>query len=195
MLAPAAMACRIAMEPESTFGDAVKRFDGVTSPQMAVDPNLAARALYGLASSWENLASVTAGDDEVNVKLDTAKGVYQQIVDGFAGTPFARQAKERLAKLDEPLTREFYKKAAADYVSMPVPEEIKPAESILPDDSGELDPNAEVGSEDFSLEGDQVEAPAETEPAAGEAAPAESATAESASAQQPAEPAPAEENE
>ncbi len=185
----------IAMDPESTFGDAVKRFEGVTSPQMAVDPNLAARALYGLASSWENLASVTAGDDEVNVKLDTAKGVYQQIVDGFAGTPFARQAKERLAKLDEPLTREFYKKAAADYVSMPVPEEIKPAESILPDDSGELDPNAEVGSEDFSLEGDQVEAPAETEPAAGEAAPAESATAESASAQQPAESAPAEENE
>ena len=69
----------IAMDPEATFNDAIKRFEEVTSPQMAVDRGLAARALYGLASAWENLAAVTAGDDEVNVKLDTAKGGYQRI--------------------------------------------------------------------------------------------------------------------
>ncbi|MBO7725084.1 MAG: hypothetical protein J6S40_01320 [Thermoguttaceae bacterium] len=188
----------IAMDPEATFNDAIKRFETVTSPQMAADPNLAARALYGLASAWENLASVTAGDDEVNVKLDTAKGVYQQVVDGFAETPFAHQARMRIDILDEPLTREFYKKTAADYVAMPVPEELKPEESILPDNSGELDPNAEVGSEDFSLEGDQVEAPAETAPEAEPAAPVEeTAPAEEAAPAEPAaepEAAPAEGN-
>lgn len=166
----------IAMNPEATFNDAIKRFEEVTSPQMAVDPDLAARALYGLASAWENLAAVTAGDDEVNVKLDTARGIYQRVVDEFAETPFANQARTRLAELDAPLTREFYKKSAADYVAMPVPEEIKPEESILPEGSGELDPNAKVGSEDFSLEGDEVAPPAEdAAPAEPEAAPAEEA--------------------
>ncbi|MBR2693667.1 MAG: hypothetical protein IKE69_05590 [Thermoguttaceae bacterium] len=183
----------IAMDPEATFNDAIKRFEEVTSPQMAVDRGLAARALYGLASAWENLAAVTAGDDEVNVKLDTAKGGYQRVIGEFAETPYAAQAKIRLAKVDEPLTREFYKKSAADYVAMPVPEEIKPEESILPEGSDQLDPAADVTGEDFSLEGDEVEATAEpapeAEPAAEAPAEAPAEPAAEPAAETPAEPA------
>ena len=182
----------IAMNPEETFSDAVKRFETVTDASMATDPVLAARALYGLASAWENLASVTAGDDEVNVKLDTAKVAYQQIVTLFSKTPFAPRAEARLAQLDEPLVREFYKKSAAEFVAMPVPEEIKPAESILPENAGELDPNADVKGEDFSLE--EGEAPAAEEDAGEEpaesAAPADESSDDAAAA--PAEETPAE---
>ncbi|MGI5831358.1 MAG: hypothetical protein ACOX6D_02330 [Thermoguttaceae bacterium] len=160
----------IAMNPESTFNDAIKRFESVASVHMATDPLLAARALYGLASSWENLASVTAGDDEVNVRLDTAKGSYQQIIDHYSETPFAEQAKGRVVALDEPMTREFYKKTAADYVAMPVPEEIEPESSILSESGDALDPDAAVQSEDFTLEEGTAEgfAPESSEPTAAE---------------------------
>lgn len=168
----------IAMDPESTFNDAIKRFKGVTDVNMASDPTLAARALFGLASAWENLASVTAGDDEVSVKLDSAKETYQKVLDDYSGTPFAAAAKERLSALAEQFTLDFYKKTAADYVAMPVPEEEKAPESILSENPDNLDPNADVqNGENFNLQDDSANGE-EAEPA--EEKPAESESAESA---------------
>lgn len=144
----------IAMNPEKTFSDAIKRFEEVTGTQMAADPLLAARALYGCGAAYESLAAVTAGDDQVALKLDSAKACYQKILDQFGETAFAAQAKDRVDALTAPITVAYYKKTADQFVTMPEPELAKPLESILSENADSLDPASGAGlenREDFSL--------------------------------------------
>lgn len=171
------------MNPESTFNSAMDQF--TLAAGMASDKLLASRALFGSASVCENLAAVTAGADQVNVKLDTAVKNYQQILDKYPDTPFAAVAKERLAVLAEPVVREFYIKTADAYVTMPEPELEAEPESILSEEGDKLDPDAAVSGEDFSLQGEESATPEteNTEVAAPEAENTETAAPEAENAE------------
>ena len=166
----------IAMNPEATFNDAIKEFEEVINAQMPSDPLLLARALYDCGAAYENLAAITAGDDEVAVKLDAATSQYQMILEKAGQTAFAPQARLRIDALADPLTLAFYKKAANDYVTMPAPELETPAESILSENAEDLTPTDTPITGDGEFQLDQKATPVENATPTEEATPVENAT-------------------
>ena len=142
-------------DPKAKFQAAVDEFSLASTTN---NPDVQARAYYGGAVAWESKASVAAVDAEVEASLQSAKELYQKIVDMTSATPYAALAKERLVSLERPLTLDYYKAIAKNFVELPEPAD---AESILPEGAkpGEGDLNADeaVSVENFETEDDAVE--------------------------------------
>lgn len=76
--------------------------------QLATEPLTLARATFGLARAYEALAATREGQGE----LDRAVEAYEAVLTRWPNSPYAIQAKERVAALKLPQTKAFYDKLA-----------------------------------------------------------------------------------
>src|SRR3990170_5540429 len=87
--------------------EAVKVYEQIAREHAAM-PTIVERAAIGVAGCYE-----TMGD------LEAARAAYQQVVDRYAGRGIAKEAAERLARLNRPDATAFYE-ALAKYKPPPV---------------------------------------------------------------------------
>ncbi len=74
--------------------------------QVATEPLTLARATYGLARAYEALAATREGQGQ----LDRALEAYQEVLTRWPQSPYAIEAKQRVAALKLPQTKAFYDK-------------------------------------------------------------------------------------
>lgn len=146
------------LDPETTFNKAFNEFEGVLNESIK-SADVKARALYNAAVAAESLASVAQEDTIVTERLAKAKSYYQQLVDTIPDSAYAKPAKQRLVSLSRPVSIEYYKKIANDFINLPIPEG-KADEPIVSDQLTDLDPNApsavNLEQGEFSLENDSA---------------------------------------
>ncbi|MBO7678205.1 MAG: hypothetical protein J6S75_00905 [Thermoguttaceae bacterium] len=131
-----------ALDPATSYNEAIATLKEVADSSMAKDPNFTARALFGVATAEEGLAAIAVDDAAVDTALASAKADYQKIVSSFGATPYAERAKERIEMLDAPMTVAYYRQSADQFRNMPVPPARPADESILPEGTHDnLDPS------------------------------------------------------
>lgn len=152
-------------------------------------PMLRERATFGLARAYEALSGTRQSQGE----LDKAIENYRAVVEKWPNGAYTEIAKQRLADLERPATKQFYDKFA-QY-------DPKPAFTDQPGTPGEKLPFSTDALPDFSdlpkTADETVKPPqAESTPSENSAAspqPAEPAAAASATSEPPAQPEPSEE--
>jgi len=146
-------------DPKSKFQSAVDEFNLASTTN---NPDVRARACYGGGVALESKASVAADDAEVEACVNTAKELYQSIVDMPTATPYVALAKERLASLERPLTLDYYKAIAKSFAELPEPSDSKSilSEGAAPGE-GELKAGEEIAVEGFETQDDAAEDSAE----------------------------------
>ena len=162
-------------------------FDAYQAATACSDPEVRARAFYGMGVAQELLASVAADDAAVDAALAKAKEAYAKVAEASSTSPYCGPATRALGKLDSALTVDYYKSAANAFVNLPEPSK----ESILSEGADSLTPGEKVDVKDFETNDDsEEEALPVDEPIsadAADAAPAEEAAAPAEEAAAPAE--------
>ena len=138
-------------DPSVNFNAAYEAYQAATSSS---DPEVQARAYYGSGVAQEALATVAADDAAVEAAVEKAKEAYKKVAEVSAESPYCALAAKALANLDRDLTLDYYKSVANAFVNLPEPSD----ESILSENSDELNVGEGVGVEGFDTNDDASEA-------------------------------------
>jgi tetratricopeptide (TPR) repeat protein len=113
--------------------------------RLASDPELRARARFGMARTYEAMAGTRAGQGN----LRTAISLYQELIRDFPQSPYASFAEERLAEVQREEIKAFYDRFAQ---YDPRPElQPEPAASPLPSIGEAIPPEPSPRPETASL--------------------------------------------